>query len=204
MAMSTYSELKDSIAAWTNRDDLTAIIPDFILLTEKRIDKKLRDLKMENRATTDTVASQENYALPSDFISLGSIKLNTSTPRTLVHMAHQELELQYDISTTGTPESYSIAGGEFVLAPTPDGVYEIEINYYQTISALSDTNTSNWFLVDHPDLYLAGGLAFAFSYLKDDVKSGKYLSLFEVGLEEVSKIAKVNKHAGNAMYIRTD
>ena len=42
MALGTYSELKTSIANYLNRDDLTAVIPDFITLTENRLDRELR------------------------------------------------------------------------------------------------------------------------------------------------------------------
>ena len=34
MALSTYDELKASIADFLNRDDLTSVIPDFIKLAE--------------------------------------------------------------------------------------------------------------------------------------------------------------------------
>jgi len=34
MALTTYTELKASIADWLNRSDLTAAIPDFISLAE--------------------------------------------------------------------------------------------------------------------------------------------------------------------------
>ena len=39
MAITTYAELKSSIANWLNRDDLTSVIPDFISLTEAGINR---------------------------------------------------------------------------------------------------------------------------------------------------------------------
>jgi len=42
MALTTYSELKTSIADWLNRSDLTTQIADFIALTEADFNSKLR------------------------------------------------------------------------------------------------------------------------------------------------------------------
>ena len=39
MALGTFTELKDAIADWLDRSDLTARIPDFIALAEARINR---------------------------------------------------------------------------------------------------------------------------------------------------------------------
>ncbi len=49
MAITTYSELKTALGNWLNRDDLTAVIPDFISLAETDINRKLRHYKMIER-----------------------------------------------------------------------------------------------------------------------------------------------------------
>ena len=52
MAISTFTELKASIANFLNRDDLTATIPDFISLAESSINNEIRHWRMEKRAET--------------------------------------------------------------------------------------------------------------------------------------------------------
>ena len=42
MALTTYTELKASIADFLNRDDLTTVIPDFITLAESQINRDVR------------------------------------------------------------------------------------------------------------------------------------------------------------------
>lgn len=54
MPLSTYAELKASIANWLNRDDLTAAIPDFIALTEVRLNDRLRLQAMEKQLSIQT------------------------------------------------------------------------------------------------------------------------------------------------------
>ena len=44
MALSTYDELKASIADFLNRDDLTSVIPDFIKLAETGMNREVRRL----------------------------------------------------------------------------------------------------------------------------------------------------------------
>jgi len=38
MALTTYTELKSSLADWLNRSDLTSVIPDFISLAEAQME----------------------------------------------------------------------------------------------------------------------------------------------------------------------
>ena len=42
MALNTFTALKASIADYLNRDDLTAVIPDFITLAESQINREVR------------------------------------------------------------------------------------------------------------------------------------------------------------------
>ena len=51
MALSTYSELKTSVADWLNRSDLTSAVPDFISLAEAQVERRLRTRQMIVRAT---------------------------------------------------------------------------------------------------------------------------------------------------------
>ena len=70
MALSTYTELKTSIANWLNRSDLTdEISDDFIKLVESEYNSKLRIRKMQ---TTDSAfsVSAETVALPTGFLQV--------------------------------------------------------------------------------------------------------------------------------------
>ena len=71
MAISTYTELKASIANWLNRTDLTdEIADDFIKLTEADYNAKLRIRQMEQ---IDTVTiDEETETVPTGFISVRS------------------------------------------------------------------------------------------------------------------------------------
>ena len=67
MAISTYTELKASIANWLNRTDLTdEIADDFIKLTESDFNAKLRIRQMEQ---IDTITiDEETETVPTGFL----------------------------------------------------------------------------------------------------------------------------------------
>ncbi len=68
MALSTYTELKSSLADWLNRSDLTSVIPDFISLAEAQIERQLRTRQMIVRATASFAAAAEYGTVPDDFL----------------------------------------------------------------------------------------------------------------------------------------
>ena len=49
MAITTYDELKTSVADFLNRDDLTSVIPDFITMAEADLNRNVRHWRMEGR-----------------------------------------------------------------------------------------------------------------------------------------------------------
>lgn len=178
MALDTYSGLKTTIADYLNRDDLTSIVPSFITLAEAKFNRKLRVRQMVKRATAtlDTAF----FAFPADFLQAKEFQLNTSPITYLEFVTEKQGDLnrQSQYISTGKPLQYTIVGTQLEVIPTPDAEYIGEITYYGKISALSDSNTSNWLLDYAPDLYLYGALLEATPYLKDDERLGTWGQLY--------------------------
>lgn len=180
MAITTYSELQTAVGDFLNRDDLTSIVPTFIDLCEADLNRRVRHWRMEKRSTATFDAQYE--ALPSDFLELIRLNLQTKRQIELASMAEIiEKRRQYS-NTAGEPYLYAITAGEIELFPTPDGNYTGEIVYYSRISALSDSTTSNWVLSYHPDVYLYGALVHSAPYLKDDPRIQVWKSMYEEAL----------------------
>jgi len=185
VALTSYSELKSSIADWLNRGDLTAVIPDFISLAEAQMERKLPTQKMVKRAnaTIDTPFS----ALPSDFLSAKSLILTSTSPvRQLTFISQDELDAKkYIYSATGKPNYFALVGNQIEVLPAPDSSYTAELTYIATLSKLSDSNTSNWVLARHPDVYLYGSLLQAAPYLRDDERVGLWSSQYQAAMEDM-------------------
>lgn len=185
MALDTYSGLKATIADYLNRDDLTSIVPSFITLAEAKFNRKLRMRQMIKRATA-TIDTQY-FAYPADWLQAKEFILNTN-PITYMEFVtdKQSNELrQNQIIASGKPSYYTIVGTQIEVIATPDTSYTGELTYYGKISALSDSNTSNWLLAYAPDLYLYGALIEAAPYLKDDERIGTWSTLYTNSLGDM-------------------
>jgi hypothetical protein len=177
--------LKSSIADWLNRDDLTAIIPDFVSLAEAQLERRLPTQKMVKRstATIDTPFS----ALPSDFLSAKSLVLTSTAPvQPLVFLTEDEIDAKkYVYRTTGKPQYFALVGNQIEVLPAPDTGYTAELTYIATLAKLSDSNASNWILERHPDVYLYGSLLQAAPYLRDDERIPVWSSLYQAAIADM-------------------
>jgi hypothetical protein len=124
MAIDSYSGLRDAIITWTHRQDLGAAIDDFIDLTENRLNRDLRVSQMEVRATAP--ADSEYLALPTDFLAIRNIQLNTSPVQELVYVTPAEMDRL--AQTFQSLNRYTIVGDEIQLNTTSSS--SIEISYY--------------------------------------------------------------------------
>jgi hypothetical protein len=171
----TYSELLTNVAKWMNRDDLTAIIPDFVLLTEERINRALRVRQMEvTLAATPIVSNQ--IALASDIVDAKLLWVLAGCP-----LKAQSLESVTANGATGTPSLYALSGGNLVF----DGAGTVQGVLYQRIPALA-TSLSNWLSVAAPSLYLFGAMAEAKLYVGDEAGAQSWDARFQGALDELA------------------
>ena len=165
MALATYSDLKTSIANWLNRSDLTTeIANDFIVLTEADLNSKLRVRKMIT--STSITIDSETESLPTDFLQVRDFFITSGgTKYALKYITPAQMDQIRGSSTTGMPKTFTILGDNFRFAPIPSSSYTGVINYYKEFTALSDSNTSNYILSNHPSIYLYGSLYHAANFL---------------------------------------
>ena len=79
MALTTYTELKTSIADWLNRSDLTNQIDDFIGLAEADFNAKLRIRQMEQN--DDVTLNAELVTVPTGFIAVRSFHILSASTK---------------------------------------------------------------------------------------------------------------------------
>lgn len=196
MALSTYSELQSSIAGWLTRTDLTERIPDFIRMSEAKLNRVLFAPQMEQRATTnaDTTTDEPEFiSLPSDFQSMRTVRLDEETgkPRLEFMTKPQIDDYRYGIANvSGVPLYFAIVGSEMELAPTPNDDYSLEMVYRKNIPALSDDNTTNWLLDLAPDAYLYGALLEASAYMIDDERIPVWGSAFKSAVDSINDLSE--------------
>jgi len=203
--ISTYSELQVAVKNWSKRSDLDSLIPDFIRLSELRVNRNLRIRKMETRVQTSTVASQAYYGLPDQFLQMRSFKLNTSPLTDLDYLTPERMDTVWAGSQTGQPKAYTIVGDEIRLGPTPDSAnYTMEMLFWKKPTALSDSNTTNFMLTANPDALLYGALVELCSYSENDKGVVKWTQLFNESITAVQTEDDRDRASGGALQVKGD
>ncbi len=199
----TYDGLKASIAAWLDREDLSAAIPDFIMLTEGRLNDQLRTRDM---VTSAIIQSSDGTAqLPSDFIEAITIvalpsgvaqvtddgvpitdengnpivdaPATGSTSLVLRNMDSGWTIGAYSGFSGGWPILYSLSSDILTIYPT--GAATLQLTYYGKVPALSADNQTNWLLTKRPQVYLYGALLESAPFLQDDGRVALWKAAFD-------------------------
>ena len=210
MAISTYTELKASIANWLNRSDLTSeIADDFIKLVEADLNAKLRIRQME-QIETITIDS-ETETVPTGFIAVRSLYiLSNGTKYHLNYISPASLISIKGGSTSGLPRTYTIESDngteQFRFAPAPDSSYTGYIQYYKAFTPLSSANASNYILASHPAIYLYGTLFHAANFIGgiDQGQSQSWLGMYQTALERLEDNDQNDSFGGSPVVQRTD
>ena len=201
MAISNYTELKIAVANWLDRDDLTNRIPEFIALAESRFNRLLRIRAMESKQTASTVAGQQNLALPSRFIQMRNLQINTSPVTPMQYVTPEIFDRLYGGSSNGTPKFYTIIANELQLGPTPDTVQTIEMLFYERFENLSATVTTNWMITNAPDIYLYGAMLEAEPFIMNDPRVQLWATAFQQAIKDLQEQDNRDRHSGSALRV---
>ena len=202
MALTTYDELKASIADTLNRDDLTSQIPDFITMGETQINRDVRHWRMEDRvnATVDT----QYTALPNNFVEPIRLTIPASPSHTMELMGPFELSklrMEND-DTSGRPQYYAIVDSAFEVYPTPDTQYTVELVYYESIPNMTSVLQSNWVLEYFPDAILYGSLLHSAPYLQEDNRVQLWGALYQAAVSAINLEGERARSSGSGRRIK--
>jgi hypothetical protein len=164
-----FASLQAALASWLNRSDLTATIPDLIALGELRIYRDLRVRQMETAFST--AISSGVLAVPTGYREMKYAYVSGSPMMKLQRKDAEWIYQNYPTrSADRQPKFFAREAENFIFGPYPDTNYTVNGVYYKRLTALSDSNTSNWLITDVPDLILFASLCEAAPYLQDDAR----------------------------------
>lgn len=208
MSITNYTELQSSIARALNNQQLTSMIPDFIVMAEDVFTGSttaslpgIRGLNQEKRVTASI--SSEYTDLPGDFLEMRSLQINTSTKNSLEYFGQKQLVMSYPHSSTGEPRAYSIIGDELQVRPAPDTTYTAEMRYVARFFALSDDNSTNWLLTNHPSAYLYASLMHAYGHAQDEARARYYGEMYRAKADSLNRMIEDGKY-GDTLTGRAD
>jgi len=176
-----YSELTQAIKDYTDNYETTFVnnIPVFVRQTEESINRTVLVPELRKNATTTCDANNRFISRPSDFLapfSFAVIDTNGDYKYLLPKDVNFIREAYPNRSTSELPKYYAEfdgdiesdnSSGHFLLGPTPNSAYEVQLHYYFDPPSIVDSNTS-WLGDNAEETLLYGSLVQAYIFMKGE------------------------------------
>jgi len=194
--LSDYTSMITDIISWTNHDEIvTAVASSLIQLGEKRCYRTVRVTSME--ATLSVTMVSGAAALPADFIALKHVRLSGSPDVPLGVVSDESIYRHYPTrSTDSEPKFCAVEGSNLIFGPYPDTNYTVKGIYYKRLTALSTSNTTNFFTGDGFDALFFASLAEAEPFLKNDPRVSLWEAKYMSAVREINKEYKTGRFSG--------
>lgn len=180
-----YSELSQALQDYleTQESSFVSNIPNFVRQAEERIYRSVQIPELRKNATASTTLGNQYLARPSDFLSVFSLAVVDDSGN-YSYLYDKDVNFIREAypgpSTQGLPKYYAqfdgdqtgVTEGNFILGPTPNGVYTVELHYYYDPPSIVTTGTS-WLGTNAEAALLYGSLVEAYTYLKGDADMAK-------------------------------
>lgn len=179
MALTTYTELKASLADWLHRSDLTSQIADFVTLAESEINTELRLRLMEADEALTLTSATRTVALPSRYIEPISLELVIAgqSNQELTYRQPQQLAINAAAGSAARPEYWTVNGSDIEFPNLPDQTYTLKFRMLKGLD-LAATST-NALLTAYPGLYLYGSLLQSAPYMVNDARIQTWKAMYE-------------------------
>jgi hypothetical protein len=182
-----YSELSSAIQAYTENTEsnFVAEIPVFVKQAEQRIYNSVQFPSIRKNVTGITTVNNKYLSCPADFLAVYSMavitdvtgsNLNTGTYEYLLNKDVNFIRQAYPVpNDTGVPRYYALFGPQstnaaelsFMLGPTPDAAYNVELHYYFYPESIVTAGTT-WLGDNFDSVLLYGSLVEAYTYMKGE------------------------------------
>jgi len=161
----------------TQETSFVSNIPTFVRQAEERIYRSVQIPELRKNATAATTSGNQYLARPSDFLSVFSMAVVDGSGN-YSYLYDKDVNFIREAypgpSTQGLPKYYAQFDGDhvgtegnFILGPTPNSNYTVELHYYYDPPSIVDTGTS-WLGTNAETALLYGSLVEAYTYLKGD------------------------------------
>jgi hypothetical protein len=184
----TYTELAAEIQNYTQNYEagFVATIPTFVTQAEERIYNTVQIPSLRKNVTGITSSGNKYLSCPNDFLSSFSMAVIDASGNYefLLNKDVNFMRASYPKATdSGLPQYYALFGPtvatgvitnelSFILAPTPDANYAVELHYYYYPVSISDTvnnpSGTSWLGDNYSPVLLYGSLVEAYTYMKGE------------------------------------
>ena len=198
-----YTELVAAISTYTENTFLTTQMNTFITQAEQRIYNSVQFPFLRKNVTGATTASNKYLSCPDDFLAVYSMAVIDATGayEFLLNKDVNFIRAAYPTPTsTSIPKYYALFGPttttgpppvpttelSFILGPTPDSTYSVELHYYYYPPSIT-TATTTWLGDNFDTVLLYGALVEAYTYMKGEADM---IALYDGKYKEALGLAK--------------
>ena len=170
----TYAQLKQAVQDFSENTETSFVtnLPVFIRGAEDRIFSVV-DLELFRKNATSALSNNDPFlSCPTDFLAPFSFRISTANNERFLLIKDVNYIQEYNKSISNTlPKYYGIYDiDNFIVGPTPDSNYTVELHYYYrpaSITAGADSAKS-WLSENAPNALLYGSLVEAYTYMKGE------------------------------------
>jgi hypothetical protein len=211
----TYTELITAIQTYTENTFPATTLADstvvssttqlnrFITQAEQRIYNSVQFPSLRKNVTGSVTTSNKYLSCPEDFLSTYSLAVIDASGNYeyLLNKDVNFIRQAYPNPTTdtGIPKYYALFGPtvntstitnelSFIVGPTPDASYSVELHYYYYPVSITVSSTGQTWLGDNFDtVLLYGSLVEAYTYMKGEQD---IITLYDTKYKEALALAK--------------
>ena len=191
-----YTQLSNAIVAYTENPstEFAAQIPVFVKQAEQRIYNTVQIANLRKNVTGALTSGNKYLSAPDDYLSTYSLAVIDGSGN-YTYLQNKDVNFIRQVypspSTSGLPKYYAIFGPtttgggtitnelSFIVGPTPNSNYNVELHYYYYPTSIVDSGTS-WLGDNFDSALLYGSLVEAYTYMKGEPDllgfyNGKYI-----------------------------
>jgi hypothetical protein len=178
-----YAQLTAAIIAYTENQDpsFATQIPVFVKQAEQRIYNTVQLANLRKNMVGTTSSGNKYLSAPDDYLSTYSLAV-IDAQGNYTYLQNKDVNFIRQVypspTYTGLPKYYAIFGPtvngatitnelSFILGPTPNANYGVELHYYYYPTSIVDAGTS-WLGDNFDSALLYGSLVEAYTYMKGE------------------------------------
>jgi len=174
-----YTQLVTAVSDYCENSFPTTDMDTFIRQAEQRIYNTAQPANLRKNVTGSLTAGNKYLSAPEDFLSTYSIAVYPAAGGDFLYLLNKDVNFIRDAypnpATQGKPKHYAIFGPQssnvnelsFILGPTPDASYNVELHYYYYPESIVDAQTT-WLGDNFDSVLLYGTICEALVYMKGE------------------------------------
>ena len=197
----TYTEniFPDTFLANGSSVTATTQINTFIQQAEERIYNTVQIPSLRRNVTGNCSSTTQYLGCPNDYLSTYSMAV-INTDGTYEYLLNKDVnfirQAYPDPNAKGLPKYYALFGSRlndpnelaFILGPSPDQIYTIELHYFYYPESIVTAGTS-WLGDNYSPVLLYGALVEAYTYMKGEADMlNMYNTKYNEALQQLNRL----------------